>query len=200
MASHGRQIGGSVHGAFGLRPAGQEQLGIAVEHGSDHAGTTRPANAWRARRHLVDDGAERKDVGPRIDRSSFELLRSHVLERAEDRALLGQRLVAFARRGGVGIEGGRGRAKRGYPEIEQLRACSRQHDVCGLQIPVDDTLPVSMVEGAGNLDGEAQDLIDRQWTSEQAMGERFAIEILHHDELDVVLLADVVEARRCEDG
>ena len=54
-------------------------------------------------------------------------------------------------------------------------------------------LPVRVGECTGNLDGEAQDLIERQRTSAQALRERFSLEMLHHDELNAALLADVVE-------
>ena len=37
------------------------------------------------------------------------------------------------------------------PEVEQLGAALRQHDVAGLQIPVDDACAVRLVERVGNL-------------------------------------------------
>jgi hypothetical protein len=43
-------------------------------------------------RHLVNDGAEGKQVGTRIRFLSFNLLGSHVLQRSENRAFGGQAL------------------------------------------------------------------------------------------------------------
>ena len=44
-----------------------------------------------AREHFVHDGPEREDVRPRVRLVAFELLRRHVLERAENRAMRRQR-------------------------------------------------------------------------------------------------------------
>ena len=46
-----------------------------------------PANAFLSGHHLVEDRAEREDVGPRVGLLSFELLGRHVLQGSEDRAL-----------------------------------------------------------------------------------------------------------------
>ena len=43
----------------------------------------------------------------------------------------------------------RPRTALGEPEVEQLRAGLRQHDVAGLQVAMDDALPVRLVEGKG---------------------------------------------------
>ena len=50
-----------------------------------------PFERLPARDHLVEHGAERKDVRPRVGFLAFELFRRHVLHRAEDRA--GRRVV-----------------------------------------------------------------------------------------------------------
>ena len=114
------------------------------------------------------------------------MLGSHVLKRAQDGPFLGERLVHRPGRRDLALQGG-------DPEVEQLRARFRQHDVGRLQIAVDDSLPVGVGECTGDLDREAQDLIERQRTSAQALREGFSLEMLHHDELNAALLADVVE-------
>ena len=45
----------------------------------------------------------------------------------------------------------------------------------------------------GDLDAEAHDLIERERALLQAIRERLALQVLHHQEVDAVLAADVVE-------
>ena len=151
-----------------------------------------PVEGLLSCRHLVHDGAKREDVRPRISRSRFKLLRSHVLKGAEDRPFLGERLGACSGLWCIGVHRSRC-AQRSYSEVEQLRAGSRQHDVCRLQIPVDDSVAMRMVECISNLDGEAQDQIERQRTSREALRQRLSLDVLHHDELNAVLFTDIVE-------
>ena len=49
---------------------------------------------------------------------------------------------------------------------------------------MDQALPVRVIEGAGELDRMAQHLVNRQWTSDQPIGERLALEVLHDQERD----------------
>ena len=50
-----------------------------------------------------------------------------------------------------------------------------------------------LVQRVGDLDGVAQHLVGRQRPRRQPRGERLAFEILHHQEVGVTLLADVME-------
>jgi hypothetical protein len=79
------------------------------------------------------------------------------------------------------------------PPDGQLRARLREHDVAGLQIAVGDTLAVRLVQRVGNLDGELQYLLYRQRTFLQPLRQRLAFQILHYEEINSVLMADVVE-------
>jgi hypothetical protein len=56
-----------------------------------------------------------------------------------------------------------------------------------------DSLAVSFVECVGNLDGITQHLIQRQRTFLQPLSQRLAFQILHHQEISSVLMADVVK-------
>ena len=78
-------------------------------------------------------------------------------------------------------------------EIEQLRARARQHHVARLQIAVDDAVAVRAIERVGDLGRVADDLVGRQRPARQPRGQRLALEVLHDQEGDAVLLADVVE-------
>ena len=81
----------------------------------------------------------------------------------------------------------------GQPEVEQLRAALGEHDVGGLEIAMDDALPVRLVEGVRDLNRVLQRLIERQRAFLQARRERLPLQILHDQEVNSVLLADVMQ-------
>ena len=78
-------------------------------------------------------------------------------------------------------------------KIEQLRAARRQHDVGGLQIAMDDPVAMRVVERAGDLDRVRQRLVQRQSPVRQSRGQRVALEVLHDEEVDLVMTPDVVQ-------
>ena len=89
------------------------------------------------------------------------------------------------------------------PEIEQLRARLRQHDVARLEIAMDDAGAVRSRERVGNLNPDLQRLVERQRTLLQPLFERLALQVLHDQEVDPVLAADVVhgaDVRMTEGG
>ena len=52
---------------------------------------------------------------------------------------------------------------------------------------------VGLVQRVRNLDRELQHLIQREWAFLQALGQRLAFQILHHEEVNSILMPDVVE-------
>ena len=82
----------------------------------------------------------------------------------------------------------------GEPEVEQLRAGLGQHDVGGLEIAVDDALPMRLVEGVGDLGRDLQRLVERERPLLEAGGERLPVEMRHDEEVRAVGVADVVDA------
>ena len=56
-----------------------------------------------------------------------------------------------------------------------------------------DALAMRLIQRVGNFDRVLQHLLDRQRTFHQAMREGLAFQILHHQEIDIVLMAGVVE-------
>ena len=58
---------------------------------------------------------------------------------------------------------------------------------------MDDPLSVSLVESIGNLDAPTQELFGRHRPLRQPHRERFALEILHDEVVDLALAPDVVE-------
>src|SRR6185295_17162058 len=78
-----------------------------------------------AGQHLVEDASEREEVAARVGLPALELLRRHVLERAEDRAASRERLALLKRRRharGLGDDLLRRRLELGEAEVEQLHA------------------------------------------------------------------------------
>ncbi len=143
--------------------------------------------------HLVDHRAERVDVAPRVGRRAFEHLGGHVLHGAHHHAGAGDR----KRRGdGLVVHGRLGRRFR-EPEVEELGTRAGQHHVRRLEIPVDDAVPMRLVERIRDLAAVPDDVLDRQRPLGQALRQRLALEELHDQEIDAVCagirVADVIE-------
>jgi hypothetical protein len=68
-----------------------------------------------------------------------------------------------------------------------------QHDVGGLEVAMDDAAAMRTVERAGDFDPVARDLASWQRSFLEAGGEGFALEVLHHQVVEVVLAPNVVE-------
>ena len=81
----------------------------------------------------------------------------------------------------------------GQSEVEELGSAARQHHVAGLQVAVHHSPAVRGIERTGDLDRDLQCLFDWQRTFAQPCFQALAFQILHHQELDRVLAADVVE-------
>jgi hypothetical protein len=128
---------------------------MALENRGDEAGLALALECPLPGGHLVDDRAEREEVRARIRLFAFDLLRRHVLKRAEDRPRRRQ-----MRRGRRQPRQARTRDRPcdslGQPEVEQLHAGFRQHDVAWLQIPVNDARAVRRGEGIGDFNGVAE--------------------------------------------
>src|SRR6185436_8203492 len=130
-----------------------------------------------AGQQLIEHQTERKDVAARIGILSFELLRSHVLDRAEDLSCAGQRgcsghllwkvlhLCKFCK-----------------PKIQDLDSGPCDHDVCRLQVPMDDPPPMRSLQSGGDLDRQLQSFVEPYRTLE-----RLAFDTLHHQIADSVL-------------
>jgi hypothetical protein len=136
--------------------------------------------------HLVQDGAQREDVRPVIRLAALELLRRHVLQRADDDALRRER-------GTLGAGLPRDRRVIRFPgaerdmvlreaEVQQLRAAPGQHHVARLEVAVDDALAMRGFQGARNLLAVTEDLVHRERAALQAMRERLAVQVLHDQE------------------
>jgi hypothetical protein len=70
---------------------------------------------------------------------------------------------------------------------------SGDKDVCGLDIPVNDSLAVGGSECVSNLNSPFKHLFERHWLSADAMLQRGAFHEFHRDERLTVLFADFVD-------
>ncbi len=144
---------------------------------------------------LVEDDAERVDVGPEVDVAAVaaRLLRAHVRERPLDRADLGH----HRGRRHVRVRDAR------EAEVEDLRARVRDDDVRGLQVAVDHAALVGVVHGLADRDELAQALADLRRARRVAAevlpyprGEGLAEDQLHREEVLAVVRAPRFVERR----
>ena len=138
-----------------------------------------------ARRHLVEDHAERVNVGAGIPLLAAHLLGRHVGERAEDRP--GPRQVG----------GGVGRVQEpGQAEIEDLRHPGRrQHDVSGFQVAMQEAQTVRGLECVTDLRAETHQLVQPHGTLPQSRLERASRDVFHDEEVQAVLRVEVEDGR-----
>jgi hypothetical protein len=159
--------------------------------------------------HLVQQHAKREDVGPRVCLDPLQLLRRHVLQRAEHRAWRRQ-FRSRRQRGHAAPAAGRTGAGLRQTEIEELGPAGRQHHVGGFQIPMSDALTMRFVERVGDLDADLQRVGHTERSTLDPRRQRLSLEILHDEEVhrglrasgrfvsDVVEHADVRMAERGE--
>ena len=135
--------------------------------------------------HLVQHGAERENVGARIDGQPPHLFRRHVADGSDDDARARDRLEArhlcFDRH-----------LLPGEAEIENLQPrVAREEEVVGLDVAMDDALFVRRGQAGGRLPREVDRFRRRQRTLAEPRRERFALEELGDDVRAPVVRADV---------
>ena len=111
------------------------------------------------------------------------------------RALGGQGLLAGGRArsseaAGAGASGG---PALGQAEVEELHPAFVSMTLPGFRSRWTMPCAVGHVEGVGDLDAVAQDLVEGERALLEPVRERLALEVLHDQEVDAVVLADVVE-------
>ena len=121
--------------------------------------------------------------------AAVSLLRRHVRYRSESSPLFRQKGPAVEPR---------------HAEISYLRlAPGIEHDICRLDVAVDDILPVRFGEPCGNLHGDVDRLLEGQRAIGDLFPEALAFYILHRDERLSVLLVDLedrTDIRMIESG
>ena len=141
---------------------------------------------------LVQHDAEAVAIGAAVDAAAARLLGRHVGDRADDHAGAG-----LGRNGGhrVGWHRGRPRERRDA-EIEDLHVAVRpQHQVVGLDVAVHDRGGVRGRERRGGLNGDVEDLAQRERTALQPLAHRFAFDEFGNDEARRLVIADFVDGQ-----
>ena len=134
-----------------------------------------------AREHLVEQTAEAVDVGARVEPAlARRLLGAHVTRRAEREPGLGHAIAA-------------GLAHRERdPEVGDERRAIVQEDVLGLDVAMDDAVPVRVVERRADLLCEPHRVVDGKLVlALEAIAERLALDERHHVEQESVGLPRV---------
>ncbi len=80
------------------------------------------------------------------------------------------------------------------PEVQKFGPGFREHHIRRLQIAMRDAEAVRFVQRVGDLHRVLKRPVDREWTLLQVTRQRLTVEILHHEEIDAILLADIVES------
>ena len=97
----------------------------------------------------MQDQAEGEDIGARVGFPALELFRRHVLDRADDQALCGERSCSGTLRLPEVL-----RARLIYlrqPEIQQLGAGLGEHDITRLEIAVNHAVPMGLIQRVCDL-------------------------------------------------
>jgi hypothetical protein len=129
----------------------------------------------------------------------LDLLRRHVEHCPDNRPQSG----ALHRRSllhGGHRDGARRSAQLRETEVQELGVHRRragtaayEKDVGWLEVAMDDAQPMRRVKAVCELDGDPHGEVDRERTSVEARGERFALEKRHHEVVHAERFPDVVD-------
>ena len=135
------------------------------------------------RQQFIQYRAERVDVGAVVDvRVRRRLLRRHVVRRAQRQTRLREPPT------------GRGAHRQRNAEVRDIRATVTQENVFRLDVPVNDTLVVRVLQRVRYLGGDIQCLVDAELLlAIELLPERFSFYVRH----DVVQEARTAAVGRC---
>src|SRR5882724_1335375 len=92
-----------------------------------------------------------------------------------------------------------GAASRGHDELRQTEVENLQlvslveHYIRGLDVAVNDVAAMRFGQRVGQLERELQRLIERKWPPADELLERLAVDVLHHEEQDILGFVDFVD-------
>ena len=182
-AAHDRAIDPGRQPQIGSQLRGQQRrLG---EVRDDHPRQIRRVVRQSSGQQLAGEDRQRIDVRTPVDHARSQLLGRHVVRRSDEGAVDGEIAFARQRRQLALAEHLR------EPEVDDLDegvvvGDARNQHVPGLEIAVDDAVPVSLGDGAADLREHAAERLGVEGTGAlEARVEAFARHVLHHDEPDV---------------
>ena len=140
--------------------------------------------------HLVEDHAEREEVGAVVGGGHAQLLGGHVGEGADGEAFLGEGRLGMEAHGlGLLVL-----AQLGEAEVEDLDpAVGVDHDVAGFQVAVLDPPGVRGGDGVGEWHGDLEELLERQPFARDELRKGLALDVLHGEEALAVGLFDRID-------
>ena len=139
-----------------------------------------------ARRKLVQHDAQREDVARWSHELAGRLLRRHVTHRSDDDTRLRDACIRIARRRGL-------LRKLRDPEVENLHvSVVAQHEILGLDVPMNDARLMGYGERAGGLRPDPGDGRDG-WRFGPELAKSSALDELHGDEMPCRRFTDLVD-------
>ena len=142
--------------------------------------------------HLVEHDAEREQVRTRIGGAAQRLLGRHVGDGPQHGA--DHRVGPHGERGVQRRPAGWRLQELGQPEVEHLHlAACGDDDVGALDVAMDDAPAVRFGQRVGHLPGDVHGLAHGERAMGDARREDLALDVLHHQEVGALVLADVVD-------
>ena len=170
-----------------IRP--RRRRGRAAQNGIEDHGRGVSAERHAPGGHLIEDGAEREQIGAGIEFLAARLLGRHVGHRAHCRSRAGQVLLDRRAFGGGRLRAGQLRQSK--VEDFGLTALGDE-DVRRLDVAVHNLFRVRGIERIGYFDGQRQQRLGLHRLARDAMLQRHPVQKLHGDEGLAVLLANVI--------
>jgi hypothetical protein len=185
------------HGLDGIRDRRETERRHRIERVTGHDFLGGPTGEGRvAGKHLVQHAAQTVDIAATVQRSlTYELFRAHVDRCADRQAGIGQRFAAPTFGSGNRFSDA---------EVGDEGVGLGQQDVSRLDVAVDDTLAMGMVQRISHLSCDLHRVNGRKFSfSGQPVAERFTGDIRHHIEQEAFDLAGIMErqdVRVLQDG
>ena len=138
------------------------------------------------RQQLEEDNAQGKQINAMIDGSAERLLRCHVRHRPDHDP--GHRHLRLG-----DVAAGAAADEFRETEIENLdQSPLGAHQVCALDVAMNNAARVRLVEGIGDLDANLDDFTQRDGTTRDPCRQQLTVDVLHDDEVGAGFFSDVV--------